>query len=157
MSKSIVLIGLSGCGKTTYGKQLSEKLDWPFFDVDQIIENRENMPVSEIFRLKGESYFRALEWQVFRELIVQEPSIIATGGGLVPHAYLMHYPKPEGVFFLYLNVSTDVIYKRLQDPLALSQRPLLAKETGLKEKIEALSRERSAAYLAWADAIVTNT
>lgn len=157
MSKTIVLIGLSGCGKTTYGRQLSQKLGWPFWDVDLVIEERENMPVSEIFRIKGEAYFRALEWLVFCELIQHKQAVIATGGGLVPHAFKQNHSKPEDVFFLYLNVSTDTIFKRLQDPSALSQRPMLAQETALKEKIETLGRERSKAYLAWADAIITNT
>ena len=63
----IFLIGLSGAGKTTLGRQLAEKLHVPFVDMDWEIEKRENKTVKEIFSQQGEDHFRQLEAQVLRE------------------------------------------------------------------------------------------
>lgn len=157
MIKNIILIGLSGCGKTTYGKFLSEKLKWPWYDIDHLIELKEGMTVAAIFETRGEAYFRKVEWEVFNECLQLEAVVISTGGGLVPHAIENCYEKPINGFFLYLNPDLDVILKRLENPAVLSERPLLAAETNLREKIASLHEKRSGAYLAWADAIVTNT
>lgn len=155
MSKTIALIGLSGCGKTTYGYQLAERLNRPFYDTDQIIERKENMSVSEIFKKKGEAYFRKREWEIFEELCQGEISVISTGGGLIPYAVEQCFEKPELVFFLYLNTSVSIITQRLQNPELLKTRPLLADENDLYGKIEKLYIRRAPAYLAWADAIMT--
>ena len=56
--RNLVLTGMMGVGKSTIGKSLSIKLKMNLFDVDKIIENRENMAINEIFKLKGEQYFR---------------------------------------------------------------------------------------------------
>lgn len=156
MSKTIVLIGLSGCGKTTYAKELSQKLKWPFYDIDEVIAFREQMSVSDIFKTKGETYFRALEWQVFTELIQLKNIIIATGGGLIPCAFNRNESKPSGVFFLYLNPPLETILMRLQKPNELAQRPLLVDDEDLFTRLKKLHQERSKAYLSWADAIISN-
>ena len=54
----IFLIGFMGSGKTTWGKLISEKMVLPFFDLDEIIENRVNLKINDIFETKGEDYFR---------------------------------------------------------------------------------------------------
>jgi shikimate kinase len=80
--KNIVLIGMMGCGKTTCGKLLSEKLGRPLVDTDERIVQREGRSINEIFATDGEEYFRQVETQVAKELGGQEGVIIATGGGL---------------------------------------------------------------------------
>lgn len=157
MTKNIILIGLSGSGKTTYGQHLSEKLKRPWYDIDHLIELKEGMTVSNIFEMKGESYFRRIEWEIFNECLQLEAVVISTGGGLVPYAVANHCKKPFNGFFIYLNPDLEVIVKRLENPAVLSKRPLLAAETNLREKIARLHEKRSEAYLAWADAIITNT
>lgn len=156
MSKTIVLIGLSGCGKTTYAADLSQKLNWPLYDIDEVIAFREQMSISDIFEIKGETYFRTLEWQVFYELIQLKNVIIATGGGLVPYAFNRHELKPNNVFFLYLNPPLETILMRLQNPNELAQRPLLVNDEDLLSKLKKLDEKRSNAYLSWADAIISN-
>ena len=59
--KTIVLTGMMGSGKTTIAKLLSEKLNIKYIDIDFLIEEKENMKISEIFAQKGENYFRKLE------------------------------------------------------------------------------------------------
>jgi shikimate kinase len=80
--KNIVLIGMMGCGKTTCGKLLSEKLGRPLVDTDEQIVQREGRSINDIFAADGEEYFRQVETQVAKELGGQEGVIIATGGGL---------------------------------------------------------------------------
>ena len=78
----IFLIGLSGAGKTTLGRQLAEKLHVPFVDMDWEIEKRENKTVKEIFSQQGEDHFRQLEAQVLREwAAAKKDFVMGTGGG----------------------------------------------------------------------------
>lgn len=80
--KNIVLIGMMGCGKTTCGTLLSQRLGRELVDTDSVIVTRQGRSISDIFAAEGEDYFRDLETQVARELGQREDLIIATGGGL---------------------------------------------------------------------------
>ena len=151
MSKTIALIGLSGCGKTTYGKVLANKLNRAFYDIDQIIETEQGMSISQIFSEKGEAYFREIEWETFMRYCKKSISIISTGGGLVPHAFQLNFQKPEHIFFLYMETPIETIAMRLSNPEALCTRPLMSKNEDLYKQIEILHNQRSQAYLAWAD------
>ncbi len=77
----VFLIGFMGSGKTFLGKQLSEKLQFPFFDIDLEIEKKSNMNVNDIFQHKGEKYFREVETGILQNW--NKNGIIATGGGIV--------------------------------------------------------------------------
>ena len=79
----ICIIGMPGSGKSTIGKQLSEKLKYSFFDTDEEIEKQEKIKIKDIFLKKGENYFRSVETAVFSKLINKNKIIISTGGGLV--------------------------------------------------------------------------
>ena len=68
MNCNIVLTGFMGAGKTSLGKAVSKILQVPFLDTDDLIVQSEGMPVSEIFRTKGEDYFRSLETETVRAL-----------------------------------------------------------------------------------------
>ena len=59
--KSLTLTGMMGVGKSTTGKNLAKKLNYNFFDVDELIENKEGMSINLIFQNKSESYFRKIE------------------------------------------------------------------------------------------------
>ena len=79
--ENILLIGMPSSGKTTMGKLLSKKLNREFFDTDNLIEEEENLSVSEIFENKGEKYFRDLETKILEEVSKKNGIVIATGGG----------------------------------------------------------------------------
>src|SRR6266567_2642565 len=82
-SKSIVLIGFMGTGKSLVGKVLEQKTGFRRFDMDEIISSKLKMPIKDIFSAHGEEYFRDLETETLRSLIGEEPAIIVTGGGIV--------------------------------------------------------------------------
>ena len=79
---NIILIGMPGCGKTTIGRILSEKLAMNFLDLDEYIVEKYNMTIDDMFKI-GESYFRDRESEVVRELDRYNNTIIATGGGVI--------------------------------------------------------------------------
>lgn len=117
--KNIVLIGMMGCGKTTCGRLLSQRLGLPLVDTDQLIIEREGMPVSDIFAQKGEGYFRDLETRIARELGGGTDRIIATGGGLPLREENRAALRENGVVF-FLNRPPERIFASVD----LADRPL---------------------------------
>ena len=81
--QNIILIGMPGCGKSSIGALLSQKLNIPFVDSDAMIVAAAGKPIPEIFANDGEEVFRKLETQVLAELGKKSGQIIATGGGCV--------------------------------------------------------------------------
>lgn len=80
----IALLGLRGAGKTTIGRKLARRLHVPFVELDQRVEQAAGLPLGELFRLHGESYYRRLERETLEGLLAAERSLVlATGGGLV--------------------------------------------------------------------------
>ncbi len=145
---NILLMGFMGSGKTTVGKKLSEKLDREFVDMDIYIETLENMTVSEIFKQKGEEYFRTLEHKCCMELSQKSGLVIAAGGGAMinPEHVRLFAPAKK----IYLSVSPDTVLQRLKED---STRPLLAAAAPEEkhEKISALLKERDSLYRRAAD------
>ena len=112
MKKNIILCGFMGCGKSTVGKQLSERMGMKFIDTDSYIEQKEGMTISEIFAEKGEDYFRSLELEVCKELSNLHAAVISTGGGTLLKDKNVKAIKKNGVVFL-LNVSSNTVLTRL--------------------------------------------
>lgn len=109
----IFLIGFMGCGKTHWGKQLSEKLQIPFFDLDSVIEEQEGKTITAIFAEMGEEYFRMLERDVLYMLTENhETFVMATGGGAPCFFNNIDYLKKRGTT-VWINCSTETVYKRL--------------------------------------------
>ena len=81
MEKNLTLTGMMGVGKSTIGKNLSKNLKMDFADTDNIIEQKLSLPVSKIFEIKGEEFFRMMEEKEIQELINKTNIIIALGGG----------------------------------------------------------------------------
>jgi shikimate kinase len=80
-SRSIVLVGMPGCGKSAIGRRLAPRLELPFVDVDEEIERAAGKPIREIFADHGEPYFRDGERRVIARLLGSGPQVLATGGG----------------------------------------------------------------------------
>lgn len=79
--RRIVLTGFMGSGKSTVGRLLAERLGWDFLDLDQLIESRAGLSVSEIFALHGEPHFRRLESTALAIALGRANTVIALGGG----------------------------------------------------------------------------
>jgi len=124
----IILIGMSGAGKSTIGKQLGLRLERSFIDTDSRIENHYKKSIQEIFQSEGESEFRKYESQLLDELKNESPGVISVGGGLPCHHQNMSRLLSMGIV-IYLKVSVEELCRRLtQDQ---NDRPLY---NGISEK-----------------------
>ena len=80
----ISLLGIRGAGKTTIGRRLAVRIGVPFVELDQRIEEKASLSLSEIFALHGEDYYRRLERSVLEVVLAEgKGCVIATGGGIV--------------------------------------------------------------------------
>ena len=122
----IYLTGYMGSGKTTVGKNLAEKLNFQFVDLDLFIENRRRKTISEIFFEKGEDTFRMIEHKALEELATFENVVVSTGGGAPCFHDNMDLMNKSG-FTVFLQVSENELMKRLKN--GQSKRPLLKDKT----------------------------
>jgi len=139
----IVLTGFMGTGKTSVGKELSKRLGYSFIDTDVLIEEREGMPISLIFKKKGEDYFRQVERAVIEEVSRKKDVVIATGGGAIKNRENMENLRREGII-IWLKADPEVILKRVM--LEEGKRPLLDVKEPLNE-IKRLLAEREKLYM----------
>ena len=144
--KNIVLIGMMGCGKSTIGALLSEKLGRKLVDTDALIVEREGRSISEMFAAEGEGYFRDLELSVSRELGEKEGLIIACGGGLPMRPDCITALKQSGVVF-WLRRDPGETY----DTMDTAGRPLAQQG---REDFLARFAQREPVYRNWADHVI---
>jgi shikimate kinase len=142
----IFLVGFMGAGKTTLAKKMASKLGYQWIDTDQEIEKKEGVKVSEIFEVRGEAYFRALEKQLIDGLIHSEKMIVATGGGLPCFNNLMETLNQLGTT-IYLERTPKELFQRVKQ--ATNSRPLIAHKSDeeLLEYIESTMEKRREIYL----------
>jgi len=139
---NIVLVGLSGSGKTTVGKLLEKSLNnLRFVDTDEIIVENEKKSINDIFAESGEQKFREIEKAVVEKVSMENNLIISTGGGVVLYKENMLNLKKNGIIF-YLKTSPEVIAKRLKND---DTRPLL-KVNDVKEKLYKMLEIREKLY-----------
>ena len=141
MSKNIVLVGLSGSGKTNLGNILSNLTSFSFVDTDAIIVKLQNRSINNIFATNGEDFFRSLETQVAKGVSNFENQIISTGGGIVLKEENLKYLKQNGLI-IYLKTSVNSLIKRLEGD---TTRPLL-KTNDVKKKLENMLEIRENFY-----------
>ncbi len=94
--KNIIFVGLPGCGKTTTAKVVAAKLGRPCIDVDKLIEMKAGMPVSSIFSVYGERYYRELETEILRKITRNGGQVIATDSGVVMSEENQYYLRQNG-------------------------------------------------------------
>ena len=137
----VFLIGYMGSGKSIIGRRLSTMLDICFLDLDNLIEEKTGMEINEIFKKKGENFFRKTEHRILLNYKFDSNSIIATGGG-TPCFYDNHKYMQSIGNTIYLKVSFNEILNRLQSD---NKRPLLFNnDLNLKNcvKEQIISREK---------------
>ncbi len=118
--KRIAFIGMPGCGKTTIGRIIAEKLGFRFVDCDEYLETSEGMTISKMFKDFGEDYFRQKETAVLGEVTKWDNVIISTGGGVVERQEnLKLLSNCDAVVFI--NRSIENILKDIDT----EKRPLL--------------------------------
>lgn len=142
--KKIILVGYMGSGKSTVGKKIAAALQIPFTDLDTYIEEQEQLTVNEIFKQKGEIYFRKQEHLKLKELLQKKNSmIISLGGGTPCYANNHLFLQDANVLSFYLNTSVTILTERLQHS---KNRPLLENIPNLKSYIAQHLFERSYFY-----------
>jgi len=141
MKKNIIITGFMGTGKTVVAIELARKLGMKFIDMDQLIEERQEMSISDIFVRYGEKYFREQENKLVKELSQKENMVIATGGGTFLNLNNAKILNQKGkIICLYANSQT--IYNRLKEK---NNRPLV-KGNNILNKINHLLEKRKKIY-----------
>jgi shikimate kinase len=149
---SIFFIGLMAAGKTSVGRAVARRLDWPFFDSDHEIVARTGAQISLIFDIEGEAGFRAREAQVIAELTQRPAIVLATGGGAILSAANRRHLRERGLV-IYLNVAPHELWQRTRHD---KNRPLLQAEDQQARlaRLLILHRERDPLYRECAHIII---
>lgn len=145
---NIILIGMPGCGKTTIGKKVADKLGKKFVDTDELLVEIYNKEIPEIFAEEGEEKFREYETETLKSIDKDLNAVIATGGGIVVKERNVPLMKQLGkVFFIDREVE-DIL-----STLDSDSRPLLADD---RSRIYNLYEDRYEKYKSACDIIVNN-
>ncbi|MGN0361287.1 MAG: shikimate kinase [Bilifractor sp.] len=143
---NIFLIGFMGAGKSTIADCLHRSYGMQVVEMDSVIEQRERMPISEIFRIQGEEYFRHLETALLIELQQQNNVVVSCGGGVPMREQNVQAMKQHGRVVL-LDAKPETILERVRDS---HDRPLLERNKTV-EYIAELMEKRRPRYEAAAD------
>jgi shikimate kinase len=149
-TRSVVLVGMMGAGKSSIGKRLAMALDIPFLDADTEIEKAAGMSIPDIFESKGEPYFRAGEARVISRILDSGPQVLATGGGAFMNEQTRDAVARRGIS-VWLKADLDVLLRRVK---RRADRPLL-KNGDPAVTLERLMAERDPVY-AQADVTVSS-
>jgi shikimate kinase len=150
---SIVLIGYRGCGKTSIGRKLADRLWQPFVDTDDVVVKKAGKSIKDIFEQDGEERFRQMEAEAVKEVAQLQEHVIALGGGGATRPENVKALRDAGHKLIYLRCDPAELYKRIQaDPSSASNRPALTAQGGGVAEIETVMAEREPAYRAAAQA-----
>lgn len=123
-SKSLVLVGLMGAGKSAIGRRIAARLNMKFLDADTEIETAAGQTISDIFACHGEAHFRDREEKIIERLLLDGPQILATGGGAFMSETTRTNIKTHGIS-VWLRAELDVLMERVG---RRDHRPLLKTE-----------------------------
>ena len=139
-NKNLVLLGMMGSGKSFIGAMVSKKLNIPFIDIDNLIEEHTDMTISKIFETNGEDYFRNLEEKITIKSLKQKNVVISLGGG----GFINDKIRKDVLtnhFSFWLNWDDLVLIKRIKGS---RKRPLASKST--EQEIKAIMNKRKKIY-----------
>ncbi len=148
LTKTLILVGMMGAGKSAIGRSLAELTGREYQDTDSLVQSRLGRSITQIFRIYGEDAFREHEAAVLRSL-EPEPIVLATGGGIVLREDNWQEMRRLGPI-LYLRAPLPVLLERLEN--SRKKRPLLSSESW-QETVSELLNHREPLYLK-ADAVL---
>ena len=140
LKKNLVFLGMMGSGKSSVGFLVSKKLNVKFIDIDNIIENKTGMKISNIFQEKGENYFRNLEEKTTLKFLKTTNAVISLGGG----GFINQKIRNEVLtnhFSFWLNWDSKILLKKIKNS---KKRPIAFNSTN--EEIISLMKKRSQIY-----------
>lgn len=156
---NIILIGYRGCGKTTLGRMLAERLWMTFVDVDdEICKQFDNKTIAQIWKDHGEATFRSVEVEVARDLCQKQQLIIGLGGGTLMQKGAHEAVVQADAVRIYLKCEPQTLLQRIEgDCHSSGSRPNLTDlGDGIKE-IQAMLAMREPVYQAVADKVLDIT
>ena len=139
-NKNLVFLGMMGSGKSSIGNLVSKKLNLQFVDIDNLIIETVGMTISEIFKKKGESYFRNLEEKITLKCLKKMKNVISLGGGGFINAKIRREVL-NNHFSFWLNWDDSILIKRIKNS---KKRPLVFESTD--QEIKAIIKDRSKIY-----------
>ena len=146
---NIFLIGFMGAGKSTIAAELKRQLQLELIEMDQLIEEQQGMPITEIFAKYGEDHFRKLETDMLVSFQDKTNTVVSCGGGIVVRPENQAHMKRSGKVVL-LTASPETVYERVKDS---RERPILNGNMSV-EYIQQLMEARRPFYEAAADVII---
>ena len=148
----VALVGFMGAGKSTVGRELAERLGWQFLDLDQLIEEREQRKIQDIFRQEGETVFRRLECAAVHhatQSAASGPVVLALGGGAFIDPAVRGCLEEAQIPAIFLDAPVAELFRRSEQPGV--NRPLRRDE----EQFRQLYERRRPEYLKAAICIET--
>ena len=139
-NKNLVFLGMMGSGKSSIGAMVSKKLNIPFIDIDDLIEEHAGMSISEIFRVNGEDYFRNLEEKITIKSLNHKNVVVSLGGGGFINDKIRKNILTNH-FSFWLNWDDLVLIKRIKGS---KNRPLASKSS--EQEIKAIINKRKKIY-----------
>jgi shikimate kinase len=142
---NIILIGYRGSGKSAVGSKLASRLKRRFVDTDDLIEERQGVPISDIVKSQGWDHFRKIEKGIVEQISKGNNLVIAPGGGAVIDPDNVKALRRNG-FVIWLKADRQTLLKRIQkDRASSAQRPTLTGK-GMSEEIEETMSQREPFY-----------
>lgn len=115
MIRSIILIGMPACGKSTLGVVMAKHLGYDFIDTDILIQKQRQSTLPRLIERFGVDGFLDIEGEVLSHIAVEHPSVIATGGSAVHRANAMEHLRNIGTV-VYLKTDLDTLKARINAP-----------------------------------------
>ena len=141
----LILIGYRGCGKTTVGRRLAERLGWEFVDTDRLVEQAAWRTIREIFEQQGEAAFRTLESHAVALAVSSAQRVISVGGGAVLSDDNRRLLREAGTCVWLTASSAELARRTSGDPQTAATRPALS-DADARQEVRTLLAQREPLY-----------